>query len=1032
MNSFFDALRQIEENIYHQQQAMVSRFRRLAYDLPEAYRPDFDDSGWEASAPGFPFEKEGDTLWARFQVIVPETVMGQPVCGSPLRLMSNFQAPLQVYCDGELILDEQYWSDFRTPEIRLTESARPGQTFQLAFRLSPAQASFQKNRFLLEAFLETAEWAAFDLSLFRHEMVYLQMLDGHEPLLEQIGGLVAAPAEQVLAGTLPVGALTALIEEARRLGEPMRAAAKTRKIFMVGHAHIDMNWLWDTAETHRLIDRDFTTVCNLLDEYPEFRFSQSQCAVYEICERQNPALFERVRQNIRQGRWEVTASAWVENDSNMATGEEIARHILYSKAYLKEKFDVNPDIMWAPDTFGHSTNLPQILQKGGVTRYFFMRCGQETVPDHVRPHGYGNAVSDLPVFNWQGLDGSAVTAANLEYNGEFHPAVILRNVDQAKEMGLSVSLCVYGIGDHGGAPTRRDIERALKAARSPLFPEIQLATAGDYFDALEADLRTGNVTLPTREGEMNFVFEGCYTSHGDLKTAVRRLGSALFEVETLCTAAAGQGNTYPYPALLDTWRTLLFHQFHDIFDGCALAKTYEEAAEQLGMAQQTANGLIAAALEKLTAPDENQVTFFNATPYNREETVLLPGRLSVRDRAGEQLPVQLSRAGTYVRAAVPAFSGVSLRVDAPASAAALPVRETAEAYLLQNDYYEIELDKATGEMVTYYDRTTGRYLCRKSAHSWRTKRGGLNTFAVYHESPGPMSAWEIAPTTRVDYLTRPTEVFVKETGALLTVISLRYRYGASEIEQDILFDQNSPVIRFDTRVDWRERGHHETGARCLRVGFSPDVCGEVVNEIPFGALSRPCKQAEYPQLRFSALTDDRGGFALLNDCKYGVKTGGNLLELSLLRSGYEPDPRADIGHHRFSYAVLPFAGRLAESDVLRYASQINTDLRVLPQTALRGKTAALLPFVLDFPANVLVSAVKRAESGKGYVLRVCECFGGSAAFSVRSTGPLTVHEVDLNETEELDACPFASQGSGQEVSLMLDAYEIKTVVINFN
>jgi alpha-mannosidase len=277
----------------------------------------------------------------------------------------------------------------------------------------------------------------------------------------------------------------------------------------------------------------------------------------------------------------------------------------------------------------------------------------------------------------------------------------------------------------------------------------------------------------------------------------------------------------------------------------------------------------------------------------------------------------------------------------------------------------------------------------------------------------------------VNYLVDHCETHIKEHNEFFTSISLQLRYNASEIKQEIIFERNSPLIRFNTYVDWRERSDEKVGVHCLRVGFSAEIDNrDVINEIPFGTLRRACKQTEYPQIRFSALEDEMGGFALVNDCKYGIKTGGNLLELTLVRSSYEPDPSADIGYHNFSYAMLPFAGKLTHSDIFKYASQMHSDLWVLPELLLDSSNETFLPFSFRLPQNVSLSAIKRAEANDAYILRFCECFGSRAEFELELVVPSKITEVDILEATVKEKQNLSS------VKIAFSPFEIKTIKIS--
>jgi len=344
---------------------------------------------------------------------------------------------------------------------------------------------------------------------------------------------------------------------------PLSTAAKQYTIHVVGHAHIDMNWLWGWPETVATVNDTFATVDRLMDEFPAFHFSQSQTSVYQIMKDYLPELYARVKKRVEAGRWEVTASQWVEGDKNLAGGEILCRHLLHTRRFFRQEFGLPYDAVkvdWEPDTFGHMHTLPGILARGGVRHYYFHRSAEG--PE---------------LFVWQGRDGSRLLAFDDRargYNGSMNANVAARLCDFAKATGLKDYLFVMGVGDHGGGPTRRDLVRAIKMDQWPVFPNIKLSTVKAFFSA--AELQAKN--LPVVNAELNHIFEGCYTSQSGVKRANRGSENALAEAE-MC-ALLGRGllrMPYPAGALEQAWRKAMFNQFHDILPGSGVHATYEYA-----------------------------------------------------------------------------------------------------------------------------------------------------------------------------------------------------------------------------------------------------------------------------------------------------------------------------------------------------------------------------------------------------------------------------------------------------------------------
>lgn len=345
--------------------------------------------------------------------------------------------------------------------------------------------------------------------------------------------------------------------------------AKTYTLLCVSHAHIDMNWMWSWPETVAVTNDTFQTMLTLMDEFPGFIFSQSQASVYHLIEKYNPRMFDAIRQRIQEGRWEVTASQWVEGDKNMVSGESISRHLLYTREYLQGKFGLSPEdvqVDFEPDTFGHPATLPSILSRGGVRYYYHCRGSHG-------PHLYW----------WVGPDGARILAFNdvKWYMGPIEPQIAEPLTGFASATGLKHMPVFYGVGNHGGGPTRRDLQRLLDMNQWPVFPNLAFSTLHHFFRLAESEAQN----VPSVVGERNFVFTGCYTSQARHKWANRHGENLLFTAEVAAVLGDQLADVeYPHENLREAWIHLLFNQFHDILPGSGVRETREYA---LGHAQQT-------------------------------------------------------------------------------------------------------------------------------------------------------------------------------------------------------------------------------------------------------------------------------------------------------------------------------------------------------------------------------------------------------------------------------------------------------------
>lgn len=352
---------------------------------------------------------------------------------------------------------------------------------------------------------------------------------------------------------------------------PLARLAKAMTIHFTGHAHIDMNWMWSWPETVAVSIDTFSTMLKLMEEYPEFTFSQSQASIYALLERHHPEMLARIAQRVREGRWEVTASHWVEGDKNMANGESLTRHILLTREYMNQLFGLAPEdvpLDWAPDTFGHAASIPNYLAAGGVKYCYLHRPGVYT--------------EKIDAFRWVGTDKSEVIVYNdmkSTYNGSVTTSVARACLSFAKETGIRDYLFVYGCGDHGGGPSRRDIERILDMQNWPVYPTLKFSTVKSFFDSLARYRRK----LPVISGELNTEFTGCYTSQSLIKKANRISENRLFDAEFAAVIAAGAaGRKYPGAMLDNCWKEALFTHFHDILPGSGVhdTRTYTHGTYQ--------------------------------------------------------------------------------------------------------------------------------------------------------------------------------------------------------------------------------------------------------------------------------------------------------------------------------------------------------------------------------------------------------------------------------------------------------------------
>lgn len=1010
------------------------KIERIKYSKSEyinAFRTEFDDSCWISASVPIPYNCDDPVLWVRFKISVPDFCAGISTANTQIRLRSMFQAPVDFYINGRIAMSEKYWIDFQSPELILCERSVQGTEYVCAMRIKSSDANWG-GAFNCWIEYESVDSVYLDLTRFINELSFAGTLPGGKEITEKIS-LLLLPSLTDMLLTQDLSGLSSKLSQARELAESLRVYSKKMNIHLISHAHIDMNWLWTTKETISLVERDFSTACRLLDEFPDFRFSQSQCAAYEMSKSNHPDTFDEICDHINEGRWEVTATSWVENDENLPSGESLARQMLYSRKFWRQS-GVVPKILWAPDTFGHSGNLPQLLSKSGIRRCFHSRCFPFASSDHRI-----TSVKHQPMpftYIWEGIDGTEILNASMEYGGNFDTSEMLRYAQDALERGSDHSMYVFGVGDHGGGPTRRDIRSALKSNDSPMLPAIKFSTTAGYFSEIEKLYDNDSISLLKHKGELNFIFEACYTSHADIKKSNRSLESKLYCAELLSLMSLNKGGVYPADILEDCWKKLLFNQFHDILGGCAISETYIESGENLAQASAVLDGINTSSLKHTYTSDDKHLSFINLLPYTIDEVIeaSIPEGHSFIYEDGN-IADSLSRAAdgkTLVRLQnIPPLGSVVLKIAESGSqnsfttssclSSDFSLKESHSHFVIDSPYYHIWLRKDSGEITTYYDKSSERFLANTGVRTVRMDRGILNTFCITNEvCRTGMTSWVYDQVRSADFLKDGAVSRVIQDDRFLKIINVKHIYGSSIIQQNIIFDGASPVITFDTAVDWYQKGSSSTSTPTLTILFEPEVISDgIISEIPFGSVKRPNKGAHYPQLRWSALEDQKGHFALFNNCKYGIYSSGSTVGIPLIRSSWEPDKNADIGHHEFKYAISAGKSAVIDSDIPVIAAKMHS-----PLIAVSGIAESNLLPVGELPSNLVLSCLKKAEFSDNYILRLYESLGKQTCFCLKTSSKIkAINEISPCE-DNVTAVYDLQEG---KCSISFNPFEIKTL-----
>jgi len=834
---------------------------------------------------------------------------------------------------------------------------------------------------------------------------------------------------------------------AEQLLLPLQKDAKAYRIHCISHAHIDMNWMWGFQETVSVTVDTFRTVLDLMREYPDLTFAQSQASTYEIIEKYAPSMLPEIRERIREGRWEVSASTWVEPDKNMPSGESLARHILYTKQYLSKLLEIPAESLqldFEPDTFGHNISVPEICAAGGVKYYYHCR---------------GNA-ADRHAYVWRGRAGAELLCYREPYwyNAAIEPEMLWDIPMQCKEQGIGCMLKVYGVGDHGGGPTRRDVERLREIASWPIMPTVLFSTYKAFFAELEQF--RGNLTV--LEGEQNFLFNGCYTSQAKIKLANRIAEDRMAESEALAAEAALVGGESFTDSFRAAWKNILFNHFHDILPGSGVVDTreyamgrFQDAMAHIGTNANLSMRAIARAVNTEGIDLQADPTsiaegagvgyhtehkshyqmpvaergmgktrlfhLFNPTQYDYDGVVELTvwdwgyddARAVFTAANGEAAAAKLivSEKKTYwghkfktfaLCAKVPAFGYASYTLtEAPAIAEQTNtpphqrvIIDTDSDLVLENARIRAAFDHETMTLCSLVDKASGKELLRAPAAIFRL---------ITENNRRGMTAWYVGEYAKVEELNKTRPVRIKEI-ALCGVrqwIDFEMPFAErSKLTVRVQLDANSPMLQLDVTADFHEIGSKEKGIPqlnfALPFAYESESCRF---DVPFGTIDRAALDYDVPANSFAVPMAQNGpSLMLVSDSKYGFRYTGDAVTLALIRASYNPDPYPEYGLHHIRLGIGVCAD-VAPAALYRTASAfVHPVTYCTADLHSRGGSLPLDHRFLTVEGDVRVTALKGAENGEGTVVRFCNNGGETAAFRLTLATPVrAAFAVDLNE-----------------------------------
>ena len=1048
----------------------IAGWRYHTGDVPHGEEVGLDDSSWTAA--NGKVDTSTDAVWFRTTVEVPKTLSGYDLTGARIWFKFNAGAngpvPQIIYFNGRRVAMGE-----DLEPIVLFDKAEPGEKIVIAVKLlytvdvkgfngAEARIDFVGSRPNPEDLVQEVQSAA----------VLLPSVETNSTSSRDQLNTAVAAIDLTALDKVDQAAFDASLRKTQSQLEALKPVLNSLSVRLTGNSHIDAAWLWPWTETVDVTRRTFSTALQLMHEYPPYTYTQSAAAYDEwVCDKY-PPMCDEIKGRVKEGRWEMVGGMWVEPDLNMPDGESLVRQLLVGMRYFKQQFGVDVRIGWNPDSFGYNWQLPQVYKKSGLDYFVTQKMAW-------------NDTNPLPLklFWWQSPDGSRVLAYfPHDYANPIQPVPIAENLAQARTFnpGLPEMMHLYGVGDHGGGPTRAMLDEGVHWTDPKLvYPKTTFGIAQSYFNDVENKLDTahspvwnyeslaagkgklspaqdGKISLPVWNDELYFEYHrGVFTTQANHKRNMRESEEWLLNAEKFSSLAWLQGLDYPQKPLNEAWKKVLFNQFHDLAAGSGIAVIYRDAQKDYDVVHWTANDAQGNALKTLasrvdTASIKNasfapgnvtSVMVVNPLSWSRndlvEADVQLPEpatSMTVEGADGNILQSQTLSSDPQTHTThlliktheVPSLGYQVLHVGGAARDQLQPTSKLkATGTTLENELIRVTVDPKTGCITSLLDKKTNFETIAAG--------GCGNQLQTFKDTPKDYDAWNIDPGTYDHYtpIESADSVQLIDKGPLRASIRVTRNWQKSKFVQDIVLTDDSPEVEIVNDIDW-----HETHV-LLKAAFPlAATSGMATYEIPYGSIERPTTRNnsfekakfEVPAMRWADLGDNQHGLSLINESKYGYDAVGNQLRLTLLRSPVWPDPDADRGHHHFRYWLYPHAGDWKQAMTVRRGYETNYPLTAMQVEAHAGEWPAEKSFVSVKTDNVVLTAVKKAEDLNALLFRVYEWAGkaGDVTISV-PPGATGASLTNLMEKPEGNAIAVF----GDSVSFPITPYAIQTIRVDY-
>ena len=1038
----------------------AEEWRYHAGDLAHGESPDLDDSSWQLVKPRM--QAPQDAVWFRRWVEVPQSLQGYDLTGARIwfRIEADANGPMPeiIYFNGRRVA----MGDDLEP-IVLFDKATPGEKVLVAVKLlhTVDKKTFAQTELKIDFAENRPNPEDLRLEILSAALLipgFSKDVSADTATLEKATGAVDLAA----LDAKDQSKFDASLKQAQSTLEALKPTLQQATAHLSGNSHIDAAWLWPWTETVDAVKRTYGTALQLMNEYPDYTFTQSAAQYNAWLADKYPQINDEIKRRIKEGRWEIVGGMWVEPDLNMPDGETQVRSLLVGKRWFQKEYGVDVRIGWNPDSFGYTWQLPQIYKKSGMD-YF------------VTQKMTWNDTNQLPfkLFWWESPDGSKVLTyfPNDYANGNLNPVRLSYNLATAQQRapGMTEMMDLYGIGDHGGGPTRAVLDEGLHWMQpDKVVPKMKFGTAQSYFTGIESKLAAdsplwdytsiakgykpppappeGQVAIPTWNSEMYFEYHrGVMTTQANHKRNMRDSEEWALNAEKYASLAWLDGKSYPGDELTEAWKKITFNDFHDLAAGSGIGIIYKEAQQDYDQVRWATNEISQKSLKALAAEVNTKVVagvpvlVFNPLAWARSGSVTVDvqmpapaaGGVSVLDAANRVVPSKIlesdAKTNSYhllIEAKdVPSLGYKVLHVVPGAKPFTTDLK--AEGLTLENSALKVTVDKQTGCIASLYDKKTKFEALASGACG--------NQLQTFKDLPKEYDAWNIDPGT-LDHVTpieKADSVELIHHGPMRGVIRVTRTWQSSKFVQDTTLDEGADQVDVVNDIDW-----HETHV-LLKAAFPLAATSDKATyETPYGSIQRPTTrnnsweqaQFEVPTLRWADLSDGQHGFSLLNESKYGYDDKDNVLRITLLRSPTWPDPDADRGHHHFRYALYPHGGDWKQALTVRCGYEYNYQLKAMQVEAHTGSLPAEHSYVAVTPENVVLTAVKKAEDTSALIFRVYEWAGKSGDIEIHvPKGATGATITNLMEKPEGSALKVVND----TVTAPIHPYEILTVQVNY-